>query len=196
MSVETLGTSGYAEGFIGEERCERWIGLGGMTTDCWLSLSESSRSRLFEAGLAAGTSRFPAVVRSVSKSLAKLVSVYDGTKSEKLTHRSRPAMDHRVSAVSSIKMHFRTSCISFTGSSVVPVLLAPHKLRRRTTAEANAGNCANTNLDMNKCVESDKRECTHDNSWRSAERVLLPQCIRNVTICTSGARADCERSER
>jgi len=120
LSADRFDTSGYAEEFIGEERCRRWIGLGGMITDCWLSSSSSSRSRLCEGGLSAGTSRLPAVVRSVSRS------------------RSRPAIDHRTSAVSSMMMHFRTSCISFSGSSVVPDLLAPHKLRRRTTAEANA----------------------------------------------------------
>jgi hypothetical protein len=143
LSADRFDTSGYAEEFIGEERCWCWIGLGGMTTDCWLS-SSSSRSRLFEGGLAAGTSRLPAVVRSLSRSLPKLVGVYSGVQGwRKITHRSRPAIDHRVSAVSSIIRHFRTSCISFSGSSVVPDLLAPHKLRRRTTAEENADNCAN-----------------------------------------------------
>jgi hypothetical protein len=113
---------------------------------------------------------------------------------EKITHRSRPAIDHRVSAVSSIMRHFRTSCISFAGSSVVPDLLAPHKLRRRMTAEANAGICVNK---VNKCVPSLTNEkCTHDSIWRSTQRVLLPHCIGNVAICTCGARAYRECSER
>lgn len=78
LSPDRFDNSGYAEEFIGEERCWRWIGLGGMTTDCWLSSSSSSRSRLFEGGLAAGTSKLPAVVRSLSRSLPKLMGVYFG----------------------------------------------------------------------------------------------------------------------
>lgn len=71
MSADTLGT--YAEGE------ERWTVVCGATNACcWLSSSESSRSRLFEAGLAAGIVRLPAVVRSVSRSLyrKKLVGVW------------------------------------------------------------------------------------------------------------------------
>jgi hypothetical protein len=74
--------SGYAEELNGEERGASWFGLGGTTADFWLSLSESSRSRLFEleAGLAAGTSKLPAIVRSLSRSLAQLMSVYFRTR--------------------------------------------------------------------------------------------------------------------
>ena len=68
-SAGILGTSAYAEAFTGEERCCCLIVVCGVTFDCWLS--SSSRSRLFEGGLAAGIGRFPAVVRSVSKSLPK-----------------------------------------------------------------------------------------------------------------------------
>lgn len=70
-------TSGYAE-FIGEARCACWLGLRGTTADFGLSSSESSRSRLFEleAGLAAGTSRLPAIVRSLSRSLAQPMGIY------------------------------------------------------------------------------------------------------------------------
>src|SRR6266702_736105 len=71
MSADTLGTSGYAGEFIGEERCRCWVGVFEVTIDCRLSSSSSSRSRLFEAGLAAGTVRSPAVLRSLSRSLTK-----------------------------------------------------------------------------------------------------------------------------
>lgn len=79
LSVVTLG---YAEAaFNGDERCcccccwFRWFGLCGGAADFWFSSSESSRSRLFElaAGLAAGTSKLPAIVRPLIRSLKQLV---------------------------------------------------------------------------------------------------------------------------
>ena len=37
MSADALGTSGYAEELIEEERCWCWIVVCGLPIDCWLS---------------------------------------------------------------------------------------------------------------------------------------------------------------
>jgi hypothetical protein len=101
----------------------RWFGLGGTTAKFWLSSSESSRLFELEAGLVAGTSRLLEVVISLSRSLAQLMSAYfQHNIREKLTHGSRPAIDSRLSAVSSTSGHLVYPSL---GQSVVPIFWRP-----------------------------------------------------------------------
>ena len=65
-AVDT-GEYGVEVNDIGRWGCCTWV--CDIEGDCWRSSSESSRSRLFEGGLAAGMGSSPAALKSVSKSL-------------------------------------------------------------------------------------------------------------------------------
>jgi hypothetical protein len=170
-----------------------------MTADCWLSLSESSRSRLFEleAGLAAGTSRLPAVVRSLSRSLPKLVRCLFRGRTGLEKNNAPKSPGNRPSSLGRLQHHEALPNILHF---LLWVKCRARSLRAPQAQKENDGRRKCRQLrepNVNKCVPSLTNEkCTHDSIWRSVERVLLPHCIGNVTICTGGARADCERSER